>query len=81
MTIIRQVFFAFAAVLISTCAVAQEPVTAQVTRGSLARSAVYEGHIEAVTQTSIAAQSSRGDRTDCSACRRSSTCWASFNAD
>ncbi|MCK9534661.1 MAG: efflux RND transporter periplasmic adaptor subunit [Pseudomonas sp.] len=56
MTIIRQVFFAFAAVLISTCAVAQEPVTAQVTRGSLARSAVYEGHIEAVTQTSIAAQ-------------------------
>lgn len=52
----KQVFFALAAVLISSWAVAQELATVQVTRASLTNSAVYEGHIEAVTETTIAAQ-------------------------
>lgn len=56
MRIIRQLFLTFAGVLISLCATAQEPATAEVTRGSSANSAVYEGYIEAVTETSIAAQ-------------------------
>lgn len=56
MRIIRQIFLAFAGVLISLCAIAQEPATAEVTRGSAAASAVYEGYVEAVTETSIAAQ-------------------------
>lgn len=56
MTIIRQVLFVVVGALLSTCAIAQDPKTAQVTGGSLASSAAYEGHIEAVTETSIAAQ-------------------------
>lgn len=52
----RQVFFVLAGFLLSTLSVAQEPATAEVTRASLASSASYEGHIEAVTETSIAAQ-------------------------
>ena len=56
MTIIKQVFFVLASVLISTWSIAQERATASVTRGSVVGSAVYEGHIEAVTETSIAAQ-------------------------
>lgn len=56
MGIIRQLFLASVGVLISLCATAQEPATAQVIRGSSASSAVYEGYIEAVTETSIAAQ-------------------------
>ncbi len=56
MRIIRQLFLASVGVLISLCATAQEPATAQVMRSSSASSAVYEGYIEAVTETSIAAQ-------------------------
>ena len=52
----RQVLFVLAGFLFSTLSVAQEPATAEVTRAALATSASYEGHIEAVTQTSIAAQ-------------------------
>ena len=56
MRIIRQLFLTLAAVLVSQCVIAQEPATAEVTRGSSASSVVYEGYIEAVTETSIAAQ-------------------------
>lgn len=52
----RQIFFALVGLLLSTWSVAQEPVTAEVTRGSADSRAVYEGYIEAVTETSIAAQ-------------------------
>lgn len=51
-----QVFFTLAGLLLSAWGVAQEPATAEVTFGSSASSAVYEGYIEAVTETSIAAQ-------------------------
>lgn len=56
MRIIKQFFLTVAGALVSMCVIAQQPVTVEVTRGSSAASAVYEGYIEAVTQTSIAAQ-------------------------
>ena len=52
----RQVFFVLAGLLLSTLSAAQELATAEVTRGSSVSSAWYEGHIEAVTETTIAAQ-------------------------
>ncbi len=56
MRIIKQLFLAVAGALVSMCVIAQQPVTVEVTPESSAGSAVYQGYIEAVTQTSIAAQ-------------------------
>lgn len=56
MITIKQLMLILIGALVSAWAVAQQPKTVQVTQGDVASRAVYEGHIEAVTATSIAAQ-------------------------
>lgn len=55
MRIKRQLLLALAAGLMSAWALAQEFATVEA-QGALGNSAAYEGHIEAVTETSLAAQ-------------------------
>lgn len=51
------VLFALAGIVLSTFSVAQQPITVEVVRASAgAAHNLYEGHIEAVTETRIAAQ-------------------------
>src|SRR5690554_5665238 len=53
---IRQLFFILAGVWITAGATAQELKTARVSQAVLPSSVAYQGYIEAVTETAIAAQ-------------------------